>query len=78
MIDLSPYFSGENYIFYLILVGILLPYGMAVAAIAFVKTGRSPLWSLLLFTPPTAVIIIWWLAFAPWPAVDKPEKTQKD
>lgn len=31
------------------------------------RTGRHPAISLLGFFPPTALIVLWWLAFAKWP-----------
>jgi len=33
------------------------------------RTGRHPAISLIGFFPPTALIILWWLAFAKWPKV---------
>ncbi|HYD29966.1 MAG TPA: hypothetical protein VEB64_03810 [Azospirillaceae bacterium] len=34
------------------------------------RAGRSPLWSLVLLYPPTAIIAIWVFAYIRWPRVD--------
>jgi len=34
------------------------------------RTGRHPALSLIGFFPPTVLVMLWWLAYARWPAVD--------
>jgi hypothetical protein len=34
------------------------------------RTGRHPALALFGLFPPTALILLWWLAYTTWPAVD--------
>lgn len=54
--------------------GIAITILLAFAGIVASKAGRNPYMALLLLHPVTAVIIIWFFAFAPWPKVDQPAK----
>ncbi|NKB60457.1 MAG: hypothetical protein GKS00_29475 [Alphaproteobacteria bacterium] len=46
------------------------------SARVFRKAGRSGWWSLLLFVPVLNIAVVWWFAFAKWPAVEEAQGKQ--
>lgn len=47
---------------------IAILYGMIVTGIAIGKTGRHPLWALLILLPFIQILSIWFLAYCQWPS----------
>lgn len=51
----------------LLVVGLTLAYMIGAAGFVLAKSGRSPLWSLVLLVPVANVVAIWAFAYARWP-----------
>lgn len=51
----------------LLVMGIYLAFKIGLAGFVLARTGRSPLWSLVIMVPVGEILGIWLLAYAPWP-----------
>lgn len=51
----------------LLVMGIYLAIKIGLAGFVLARTGRSPLWSLMIMVPIGEVVGVWLLAYAPWP-----------
>lgn len=47
--------------------GIVLTAQIGAAAFILARTGRSPVWALVLLVPFVSIVAIWAFAFARWP-----------
>ena len=55
------------------LLGLLLTYMIGTAGWIIARSGRSPLWALLLLVPWVNVVAIWLFAYCRWPAANPAE-----
>ncbi len=51
----------------LTIMGVYLAAKIGLAGFLLARTGRSPLWSLVILIPFGEVVGVWALAYAPWP-----------
>lgn len=60
----------------LLIFGLIIVYFMAIVSLVLARTGRSPVWTLLLLIPVVQVVVIWAFAYCHWPRVDdsQPER----
>jgi hypothetical protein len=67
---------GTPYWLYLLIVGLYVAALIGLAGWVLARTGRSPLWSLLLLVPTVNVVAIWALAYAKWPRFEAGRKNE--
>jgi len=62
---------GELSYWHWIIIAFLYVFGWMIPLWRIIgRTGRHPALSLIGFSPLTALVMLWWLAYARWPAVD--------
>ena len=50
-----------------LIMAVTIPYTMCVFGVIIKKTGRNPLWGLVLLIPFAGVVMAWVTAYAKWP-----------
>ena len=55
----------------LLIIGIYVMLKVGLAGFVLARTGRSPLWALVLIVPVLEILGIWALAYAPWPRYER-------
>jgi len=48
-------------------VALVVTWTMVAYGLLLVRTGRGPLWGLLVLLPFVGVALLWWAAYARWP-----------
>lgn len=51
--------------------GIYIFFSLIFSGIAVAKTGRNPMWALLMAVPLVQIVALWVFAFVPWPLEKK-------
>lgn len=54
-----------------LIVSLVVLYTLCVWGLVLARTGRSPLWALLLLLPYVAIAGLWVLAYRSWPKIDR-------
>jgi len=54
-----------------LIIGIALLFFIAFTGIILIRSGRSPLWCLLMLIPGAQIIALWVFAFIKWPTIDQ-------
>lgn len=68
----SGVFGGPAWI-ELLIIGIIIVYTFYICGKILARTGRGPIWTLMLLVPGVQIIAFWLFAFSRWPRFNPKE-----